>query len=353
VTLKNRRPFHVTRPGWIFILYTIGVGAGAINTGNNLLYLIFGVFLGLIIASGILSDSNLWNVALDWTFPTVTYVGEPTSYFVTAFNAKKWLPTLSLTIELHGSLRGENISLASFIPSVGKAAKTVQTTQFTPQRRGYLQIEQAALKTRFPFGLLEKKWTLHENSGTSGLFIYPKKWPVALEEILRQTLGHESDTASSAKGEGLTASGVRDFRPGDNPRRIHWKASARRSSGVVVPTWLLRETDLEKRPDITLVWPGVAEWTALQNESEDLISLTASAIDFFTALGNNVRLLIPEDAQTAWIVEKSPLEFLALVEFNPAALSQLAHYLQREEGTASEQENHVVMMEALKHARRA
>ena len=61
----------------MFILYTIGVGAGAINTGNNLLYLAFGVFLGLIIASGALSDMSLWSLDADCVWPRSVDAGEP------------------------------------------------------------------------------------------------------------------------------------------------------------------------------------------------------------------------------------------------------------------------------------
>jgi hypothetical protein len=66
---SSRRPFKLTPGGWVFILYTIGVGAGAINTGNNLLYLVFGVFMGLLLASGVLSDLSLWGLSVDVVFP--------------------------------------------------------------------------------------------------------------------------------------------------------------------------------------------------------------------------------------------------------------------------------------------
>src|SRR5262245_33888588 len=53
------RKLQFTREGKYFVGITIGVGFAAINTGNNLLYLLLGMMLSLIIASGIMSELSL------------------------------------------------------------------------------------------------------------------------------------------------------------------------------------------------------------------------------------------------------------------------------------------------------
>src|SRR5439155_1007210 len=53
------RRLQFTREGKYFVGITIGVGFAAINTGNNLLYLLLGMMLSLIIASGIMSEVSL------------------------------------------------------------------------------------------------------------------------------------------------------------------------------------------------------------------------------------------------------------------------------------------------------
>ena len=50
--LRAPRKLLFTRDGRWFVGMTIFVGAGAVNTGNNLLYLVLGMMLGLIIVSG-------------------------------------------------------------------------------------------------------------------------------------------------------------------------------------------------------------------------------------------------------------------------------------------------------------
>ena len=57
--LRPPRRLQFTREGRIIVLLSVGVGFAAINTGNNLLYLLLGWLLSFIIASGILSEQTL------------------------------------------------------------------------------------------------------------------------------------------------------------------------------------------------------------------------------------------------------------------------------------------------------
>ena len=55
----RKRELKFTREGKYFVAITIGIGLAAINTGNNLLYLLLGWLLSMIIASGSLSNMSL------------------------------------------------------------------------------------------------------------------------------------------------------------------------------------------------------------------------------------------------------------------------------------------------------
>ena len=50
------RSLEIAKAGWLFIVITLAVGFAAINTASNLLHALFGVQLGLIVASGALSE---------------------------------------------------------------------------------------------------------------------------------------------------------------------------------------------------------------------------------------------------------------------------------------------------------
>ena len=67
--LRPPRRLRATREGKYFVGITLGVGFAAVNTGNNLLYLLLGMMLSLIIASGILSEVSLRDLSLTRTPP--------------------------------------------------------------------------------------------------------------------------------------------------------------------------------------------------------------------------------------------------------------------------------------------
>src|SRR3954454_22538212 len=56
---RYRRHLKFTREGKLFVFVTLGLGFGAVNTGTNLMYLVFGFMLSLIVLSGILSEHAL------------------------------------------------------------------------------------------------------------------------------------------------------------------------------------------------------------------------------------------------------------------------------------------------------
>ena len=71
--LRPPRRLEFTREGKYFVAITVGVGFAAINTGNNLLYLLLGMMLSFIIASGILSELSLRELAVMRTPPDAVY----------------------------------------------------------------------------------------------------------------------------------------------------------------------------------------------------------------------------------------------------------------------------------------
>src|SRR4030095_759081 len=57
--LRPPRALRAARAGWLFFVLTMGVGFAALNTGNNLLYLVFSFLLAFLVLSGVLSEAAL------------------------------------------------------------------------------------------------------------------------------------------------------------------------------------------------------------------------------------------------------------------------------------------------------
>src|SRR5664279_5196995 len=75
--LKPPRRLKITREGKFFILLTLSVGLAAINTGNNLLYLLLGMLLALIVVSSIMSELSLRNLSVVRRLPARAQVARP------------------------------------------------------------------------------------------------------------------------------------------------------------------------------------------------------------------------------------------------------------------------------------
>src|SRR5438445_10055422 len=97
---RPRRTIWPTRDGWWCLFVVIGLGVAAVNTGNNLLYLLVSLLLALIIVSGMLSEQSMRGLELIAVDPEEIYAGHPALFGMTIANRKRWLTSYSITVEV-------------------------------------------------------------------------------------------------------------------------------------------------------------------------------------------------------------------------------------------------------------
>src|SRR3954462_4434846 len=97
--MRPPRRLQFTREGKYFVGITVGVGFAAINTGNNLLYLLLGMMLSLIIASGLMSEMSLAGPAVAREPPGRVPAERPFLMGIGLKNNKKPLPSFSIEVE--------------------------------------------------------------------------------------------------------------------------------------------------------------------------------------------------------------------------------------------------------------
>ena len=93
------RTLRFTPQGFRFFLLTLGVGIAALNTGNNLLYMVLAMMLSLIVVSGILSEQSVKKIALSRALPRTIHAEAPFWVELRVTNLKKFFPSFSLMIE--------------------------------------------------------------------------------------------------------------------------------------------------------------------------------------------------------------------------------------------------------------
>src|ERR1700722_15839303 len=67
--VREAMDYDVTRAGMIYILISVVIGIAAINTGNNLLYVVVAALLSAILVSGVASAVVLRSLTLDVHLP--------------------------------------------------------------------------------------------------------------------------------------------------------------------------------------------------------------------------------------------------------------------------------------------
>ncbi|MEC9071816.1 MAG: DUF58 domain-containing protein, partial [Myxococcota bacterium] len=92
------RRLRFTRDGKLLFVVTLGIGFGAVNSGNNLLYLVLGVLLSLIMVSGVLSELTLRRLTAMRTPTTHLPVGQPSLVRVDVHKRKRRFSTLSVEV---------------------------------------------------------------------------------------------------------------------------------------------------------------------------------------------------------------------------------------------------------------
>jgi len=236
-TLKWRRKLKLTREGKYFIGITFGVGFAAINTGNNLLYLLLGMLLSLIVVSGVLSELSLRHLTVVRRLPPRAQVGRAHLVEIEVYNHKKRVP--SYAIEIEDLRAGQPADKRCFFLKISPRSAQVAAYRRTPARRGRDRHVGFRVATRFPFGLFEKS---RELSAEGDLIIYPAVDPVRLPADLGGVrLGGQG---ALGRGQGDEIISVRLMREGDDPRDIYWRKS------TVGDQLVLRERALETRRDV-------------------------------------------------------------------------------------------------------
>jgi uncharacterized protein (DUF58 family) len=234
--LRPPRKLKLTREGKYFIGITFGVGFAAINTGNNLLYLLLGMLLSLIVVSGVLSELSLRNLTVVRRLPTRAQVGRPHLVEIEVYNHKQRIP--SYAIEIEDLRAGQPADKRCFFLKISPRSAQVAAYRRTPARRGRDRHVGFRVATRFPFGLFEKS---RELSAEGELIIYPAVDPVQLP--IDQAGARMGSTGVLGRGHGDETMGLRLMRDGDDPHDIYW----RKSAGTGQP--VLRERAREARRD--------------------------------------------------------------------------------------------------------
>jgi uncharacterized protein (DUF58 family) len=276
--LGYRMEYRITRDGWIYILGIVLVALAAINTGNNLLFLILACLIASILMSGILSSITLAGVELKLHLPDHIFAGQSVRASVELRNEKLTLPSFSLRVEAAKTKNQPAAAMLEtpvYFPYLPRQQAVKQSVPLLFLQRGVYRQEAFKILTRFPFGFLQKARRM--DLATEAL-VYPAV--AASSEFLEVLPGLQGAMESHAKGRGQDLYALRGYLPNDSARHVHWKASARFGSLMV------REFAREDDCRVLLVFDPQSAAAAATPQSNEKDSFER-AVTFCAALAWN------------------------------------------------------------------
>jgi uncharacterized protein (DUF58 family) len=303
--------FSITREGSLYILAIFLLSLAAINTGNNLLFLILAILLSAIVASGSFARASLRSLFVSVSVPENVFVDEHVSIKVSLRNAKRVFPSFSISVEDSGMPRASRRILnfryfrrtktaasepvsdrailrhAAYFPVLRpRETRSMLVGQSFPSRGRY-ELDGFRLSTRFPFGFFRRSERVRAEGE---VLVYPRIAEVSDYFHLLPFLPGHLEGRHAGPGESLYA--LREYRDGESARRVDWKATAK--TGRLMAREYVRE---EESKFCLILDNRVAKPLSgnLIGQFEKSVCLAASLAAHFTDEGAELEYFTPDE----------------------------------------------------------
>ncbi len=311
-----------TREGGLYILAWLVLLWLGLYQQINLILLVAGLAAGPVAASFFVSVRTLHRLRVTRRSPPFTFSGDPLAFDYTLENRRRRTAALALFVEDELVPADRSTSNApALTPRVfyarvpGMERSRVRWQGVSP-KRGRYRFRTLEVVTRAPFGLLERRVTRNE-PGES------RRWHLVQRQASETRRGQRH--ARSLQQQEYH--GLRDYRPGDSPRWIHWRTSAR----LGVP--MVKEFEQQNEQDLAILidpWLPRSKVTPEQRETLERVIEFAATVCVETCRAQGRRIVLGWTAATPGVCQ-GPAAIKLLHEL----LEQLALMRSTSEGTIS------------------
>jgi uncharacterized protein (DUF58 family) len=257
----------LTPAGWFVAVLMAASAVFGLNTKDTLIYQVFGLALGLLLAAAIASWRFGLRASITRALPHVATAGVPFEYSLTVRNtgtrsfdalrveemlaADRPTPREFVTFKVRED-RTRNLfdrmvgyprwvslmrmkvgarPLPAQLAELAPGASREVRMRCVPLRRGELRFEAVSIGRAEPLGLMR---SLRRLQLRESLIVMPRTHPVSPLHLPGSRRLQPGGVAFAGRiGDAEEFMTLRDYRSGDTPRRIHWKAWARTGRLVI------------------------------------------------------------------------------------------------------------------------
>jgi uncharacterized protein (DUF58 family) len=340
--LRETLDYEVTKVGVVYVLVTLVIGIAALNTANNLLYLVVAAMLAAILVSGVVSALVLRGLELEVRLPEHVFAGQPVVGRIVLRNPRRFLPSFSIRVVAarkkktgkqwrwepttfsfppHRSAENQWLRMRDwrvirvnatppgagifdgmvYFPYLPSGAQLHAELELCFERRGRYCESSFGVATRFPFAFLTKSRHI---ALRREIVVYPPVEPAdELFEILPLVRG---EWESFVRGRGSDLYRIREYMPEDSARHVDWKATAKSGSLKV------REFSREDERKLCIVFDNPAVGLISAQAYERAVNLAASLAWHFSSHHAEISFAIPGQGRCSDLYEF--LAQLAVIE---------------------------------------
>jgi uncharacterized protein (DUF58 family) len=196
-----------------------------IDVDNNLLMMLASLCAAGLVLNLFSGWRGLRRISVQRIVPEVMVAGQPFVIRYSVTNRRRWgcARCIHIMDELPSPVELSRPEV--FVPILRPGETVTLGVPVVSPRRGRIRLSTIRVATRFPFGVFTKMVKVRQDQD---LIVFP-----ALGRLLTdvQLTSRSSDASGGTWAARLAGDeefyGVREYRSGDNPRRIHWRRSAR------------------------------------------------------------------------------------------------------------------------------
>jgi uncharacterized protein (DUF58 family) len=189
----------------------------AVNTGNNLIYLIVAALLGFMGISGLFGKNNISGIDVVLGFPEEIYAGKGFPLKVTVINRRRLMPGFLLMVHI-------DKRQTYTCPFVDKKRDMAGYIDFFFERRGLNEVDGIYISSPFPFNFFTRYRPI---KGQYRLCVFPSLKRCDISVLYTKDWGPKADKGLNLTGFDSDIISIRDYAHGDPLKYIHWKATAK------------------------------------------------------------------------------------------------------------------------------
>ncbi len=222
----------------------LALGAGVLfllgtNVQAGWLFVLCALMLGTLVAGLILPGRMLRGIEVERRAPSEVVQGEEAIVDLIVTNRARG-------VRLGLSLDDPHVAPTSlYLTKVSPGERVELVTARPARKRGVQEASVVRLRSAAPFGVAERRRILAVAGST---IVLPAVLPLGPLPFLTAASDPSRHARSgSHRGSGPEYLGIRDYRPGDSPRHVHWPSTAR--TGTV----MVRELEEERSRRLAIV----------------------------------------------------------------------------------------------------